>query len=33
MVFSSLSVVDIMPPGGIITARRWGKVGEIRKKW
>jgi len=33
MTFSDLHTVDISLFGGIITPRRWEKVGEIRKKW
>jgi hypothetical protein len=33
MPFSLFDRVDISLFGGIMTPRRWEKVGEIRKKW
>jgi len=33
MTFCDADTVDISTLRGIITPRRWGKVGEIRKKW
>jgi hypothetical protein len=33
VVFSDPDTVDNALFGGIITRRRWEKVGEIREKW